>query len=57
LYHDQPQVSHDYMESSPLARKAAITATEAIWWSGGQRWLDELRLADADRNRSGSLEI
>ena len=32
-----------------------IPETKGIWWSGGQRWLDELQLADAYTNRIGSL--
>jgi transposase len=32
-----------------------IPATKGIWWSGGQRWLDELQLADVYTNRIESL--
>ena len=28
---------------------------KGIWWSGGQRWLDGLQLADAYTNRIESL--
>jgi transposase len=38
-----------------LGKEGAIPATKGIWWSGGQRWLDELQLADAYLNRIGSL--
>src|SRR5215216_2696093 len=38
-----------------LGKEGVIPATKGIWWSGGQRWLDELRLADAYLNRIGSL--
>ena len=38
-----------------LGKEGAIPATKGIWWSGGQRWLDELQLADAYTNRIESL--
>jgi transposase len=38
-----------------LGKEGVIPETKGIWWSGGQRWLDELRLADAYTNRIGSL--
>jgi transposase len=38
-----------------LGKEGAIPETKGIWWSGGQRWLDELRLADAYTNRIASL--
>jgi transposase len=38
-----------------LGKEGVIPETKGIWWSGGQRWLDELRLADALTNRIGSL--
>jgi transposase len=38
-----------------LGKEGVIPETKGIWWSGGQRWLDELRLADAFTNRIGSL--
>jgi transposase len=38
-----------------LGKEGVIPATKGIWWSGGQRWLDGLRLADAYTNRIGSL--
>jgi transposase len=30
-----------------LGKEGVIPETKGIWWSGGQRWLDQLRLADA----------
>ena len=38
-----------------LGKEGVIPETKGIWWSGGQRWLDELQLADAYANRIGSL--
>jgi transposase len=38
-----------------LGKEGAIPPTASIWWSGGQRWLDELQLADAYTNRIESL--
>lgn len=38
-----------------LGKEGAIPATKGIWWSGGQRWLDELQLGDAYVNRIESL--
>jgi transposase len=38
-----------------LGKEGVIPETKGIWWSGGQRWLDELQLADAYLNRIGSL--
>jgi len=38
-----------------LGKEGAIPETKGIWWSGGQRWLDELQLADVYLNRIGSL--
>ncbi len=38
-----------------LGKEGAIPETQSIWWSGGQRWLDELAMADAYTNRVGSL--
>ena len=38
-----------------LGKEGAIPETKGIWWSGGQRWLDELQLADAYTNRIESL--
>lgn len=38
-----------------LGKEGAIPATKSIWHSGGQRWLDELDLADAYTNRIESL--
>jgi transposase len=38
-----------------LGKEGAIPPTKGIWWSGGQRWLDELKLGDAYTNRIGSL--
>jgi transposase len=38
-----------------LGKEGVIPETKGIWWSGGQRWLDELRLGDAYTNRIGSL--
>jgi hypothetical protein len=32
-------------------KEGLIPATKGIWWSGGQRWLDELQLTDAYLNR------
>ena len=34
-----------------LGKEGVIPETKGIWWSGGQRWLDELQLADAYSNR------
>jgi transposase len=38
-----------------LGKEGVIPPMKGIWWSGGQRWLDELGLADAYLNRVGSL--
>ncbi len=38
-----------------LGKEGAIPETKSIWWSGGQRWLDELDMADAYTNRVESL--
>ncbi len=38
-----------------LGKEGAIPATKTIWYSGGQRWLDELQMADAYTNRVESL--
>jgi hypothetical protein len=38
-----------------LGKEGVIPQTKGIWWSGGQRWLDELQLADAYTNRIESL--
>jgi transposase len=38
-----------------LGKQGAIPEVKGIWWSGGQRWLDELELADAYTNRVESL--
>jgi transposase len=38
-----------------LGKEGVIPPTKGIWWSGGQRWLDELRLADAYTNRIESV--
>ena len=38
-----------------LGKEGVIPETKGIWWSGGQRWLDELQLADVYTNRIGSL--
>jgi transposase len=38
-----------------LGKQGAIPEVKGIWWSGGQRWLDELELADAYTNRIESL--
>src|SRR6266508_888073 len=38
-----------------LGKEGAIPETKGIWWSGGQRWLAELQLADVYLNRIGSL--
>ena len=38
-----------------LGKEGVIPETKGIWWSGGQRWLDELQLADAYTNRIESL--
>lgn len=38
-----------------LGKEGAIPPMQSIWWSGGQRWLDELQLADAYTNRIESL--
>ena len=38
-----------------LGKEGAIPETKSIWWSGGQRWLDELEMADAYTNRVESL--
>jgi len=38
-----------------LGKEGVIPETKGIWWSGGQRWLDELQLGDVDTNRIGSL--
>ena len=38
-----------------LGKEGEIPPTKSIWWSGGQRWLDELQLADAYTNRIESL--
>ena len=38
-----------------LGKEGAIPETKSIWFSGGQRWLDELQLADAYTNRIESL--
>ena len=34
-----------------LGKEGVIPPTKGIWWTGGQRWLDELQLADAYTNR------
>lgn len=38
-----------------LGKEGVIPETKGIWWSGGQRWLDELQLGDAYTNRIESL--
>ena len=38
-----------------LGKEGVIPETKGIWWSGGQRWLDELQLADVYTNRIESL--
>ena len=38
-----------------LGKEGVIPETKGIWWSGGQRWLDELQLADVYTNRIRSL--
>jgi transposase len=38
-----------------LGKEGAIPETKSIWHSGGQRWLDELQMADAFTNRVESL--
>jgi transposase len=38
-----------------LGKEGVIPEIKGIWWSGGQRWLDELQLADVYTNRIGSL--
>ncbi len=38
-----------------LGKEGAIPEVKGIWWSGGQRWLDELDLAAAYTNRIESL--
>lgn len=38
-----------------LGKEGVIPPTKGIWWSGGQRWLDELQLADAYTNRIESV--
>jgi transposase len=38
-----------------LGKEGVIPETKGIWWSGGQRWLDELQLGDVYTNRIGSL--
>ena len=38
-----------------LGKEGVIPETKGIWWSGGQRWLDELQLGDAYLNRIESL--
>jgi transposase len=38
-----------------LGKEGVIPQTKGIWWSGGQRWLDELQLGDVYTNRIGSL--
>lgn len=39
-----------------LGKEGVIPELKGIWWSGGQRWLDGLVLADAYTNRIGSLQ-
>jgi len=38
-----------------LGKEGVIPETKGIWWSGGQRWLDELQLTDVYTNRIESL--
>ena len=38
-----------------LGKEGVIPETKGIWWSGGQRWLDELQLGDVYTNRIESL--
>ena len=38
-----------------LGKEGIIPATNSIWWSGGQKWLDELPMAAAYTNRVESL--
>ena len=38
-----------------LGKEGAIPPMSSIWYSGGQRWLDELQMADAYTNRVESL--
>ena len=38
-----------------LGKEGAIPPTASIWWSGGQRWLDELPLGEVYLNRVESL--
>ena len=38
-----------------LGKEGAIPPMTSIWYSGGQRWLDELEMADAYTNRVESL--
>jgi transposase len=38
-----------------LGKEGIIPATKSIWWSGGQKWLDQLPLAEVYTNRVESL--
>jgi transposase len=38
-----------------LGKEGVIPETKGIWWSGGQRWLDELQLGDVYTNRIESV--
>jgi transposase len=38
-----------------LGKEGVIPEVKGIWWSGGQRWLDDLELAGAYTNRIESL--